>query len=79
MPGKRLVTKVSLGDESKKSERARECVCIEYSPFSLNPCPGDLDVDLVRLVHRCSMKVACFNSRRILNDYIILSVDLFSA
>ena len=53
MPSNRLVKKVSLGDENKKTERARKWVCIEYYPFTLNPCPGDFDVNLVRFVQTC--------------------------
>ena len=53
MPDKLVVKKVSKEVDKKKIEPAPESGgCIEYSVFGLNPCPGDLDVNLVRFVAR---------------------------
>lgn len=47
MPDKLVVKKVSKEVDKKKTEPALESGCIEYSVFSLNPCPGDIDSNLI--------------------------------
>lgn len=47
MPDKVVVRKVTKEVQNKRIERAQKCDCMEYSVFSLNPCPGDLDATLL--------------------------------